>query len=37
MRAWAALQVRQVPIRPPSFLVIITVAERGRALAPPAP
>jgi hypothetical protein len=27
----------QVPMRPPSFLVTITVAERGRAIAPPAP
>lgn len=27
----------QVPMTPPSFLVIITVAERGRASAPPGP
>lgn len=27
----------QLPMRPPSFFVIITVAERGRAKVPPAP
>ena len=30
-------EAAQLPMRPPSFLVITTVAERGRAAAPPAP
>ncbi len=29
--------VAQDPTRPPSFLTTITVAARGRAMAPPAP